>query len=333
MAKRLRLPALVDALEKQYGRPRTAERPEDPLLDHLLVGILSQWTDRERAARAARALADSFLDLNEARVSPLVELAAVFEPHMGKEKAMEAAPAARNALQDVFDGTHGLDLEPLRGRDPDDLKKFLKDLPHTMGGPAAVVSQLAVGEEHLSLSLAEQRVLSRLGALPRASTPQRVRQALEKQVKPADRVKFAWVVGSHAGAVCFGKRPDCEVCFLLPNCPFGAIEVRQRALERKRLEAKRAAEEKRRKEAEEKAARIAARLAAIEAKKKAAEEAKAKRIADQKARAEAAKQKVEAAKKAKAEAIAKKKADAVAAKAAQKAAAKAAAKAKKPAKK
>src|SRR5438105_8612881 len=134
MAKRLKLPAVLEILEKRHGRPRTAERPEDPLLDHLLVGVLSMWVDRERAARAVRALSDSFLDLNEARVSPLHELTAVLEPVFGSgpgSHAAEAALAARNALQDVFDGTHGLDLEPLRGREPDDLKKFLKELPHT----------------------------------------------------------------------------------------------------------------------------------------------------------------------------------------------------------
>jgi endonuclease III len=310
MVRRLKLSDAVEALEKLYGRPRTAERPEDPLLDHLLVGILSRWTDRERAARAARALSDSFLDLNEARVSPLSELVTVLEPHVGKEDSLAAATAARNALQDVFDGTHGLDLEPLRGRDPDDLKKFLKDLPHTMGGPAAVVPQLALGDAHLSLSLAEQRVLSRLAVLPRASTPQRVRVALEKQVKPADRLRFAWAVGSHAGAVCFAKEPACEICPMLPHCPHGDQEMKLRVAERKRLEAKRAADEKKRKELEEKAARIAARHAAAEAKKKAAVDAKAKREADALAKKEALKRQAAEAKKAKADAIAKKRAEA-----------------------
>ena len=302
MAKRLKLPAVLEILEKRHGKPRTAERPEDPLLDHLLVGVLSMWVDREKAARAVRALSDSFLDLNEARVSPLHELTAVLEPVFGSgpgSHAAEAALAARNALQDVFDGTHGLDLEPLRGREPDDLKKFLKELPHTMGGPAAVIFQLALGDRHLALTGPEQRVLLRLGVLPRASTPQRVRQALEKVIKPPDRLHFSWAVGSHAGDICYSKVPACEVCVLLPNCPHGELEMKQRALDRKKEEARRAAEEKRRKEAEAKAARIAAKKAA----EKAAKEAKARAVKEAKAeahraRVEAAKAKADAAKKA-----------------------------------
>ncbi|MFO0932997.1 MAG: hypothetical protein U1E39_09845 [Planctomycetota bacterium] len=329
MAKRLRLPEVVDLLEKAYGKPRTAEQPEAPLLDHLLVGVLTAWGDREKAGRALRALSESFLDLNEARVSPIAELTAVLHPFLGA-KAEEAAHGLRTALQDVYDGTHGLDLEPLRGRDPDDLKKFLKELPHTLGGPAAAVFQLALGTEHLALTVAEHRVLERLKVLPQSPNPQKVRVALEKQVKPADRLAFVWAVGSHAQAVCRAKDPACESCLLLAHCPVGEAEVKRREVERKKEEARRAVEEKKRKVAEEKAAREAAKKQAIEDKKRKLAEEKAARIAAAKAAAEK-KAKAEAEKKAKAKADAE--AQRKAKLEAEKKAKAAAAKAKKPAKK
>jgi hypothetical protein len=309
MAKRLRLAQALEVLGKLHGRPRTASHPEAPLLDHLLVGVLSAEADEERAARAVRTLSESFLDLNEARVSPLAELKAVLEPHLGAAAAKGAADA-RTALQDVFEGTHGLDLEPLRGRDPDDLRKFLKDLPRTMGGPAAAVFQLAVGDERLALSPLENRVLTRLGLLPRASTPARIRHSLEKEVKPGERLRFAWVLGSHAGFPC-QRVPACEQCSLLANCPFGEQEMKQRAIQRKKDEVKRKAEEKRRLELEKKQARIAARIAAAEAKKKEIADAKAARIAAAAAKkAEAARLAKEKA-QAKAAAIAARKAEAL----------------------
>ncbi|HVG93536.1 MAG TPA: hypothetical protein VND21_03750 [Planctomycetota bacterium] len=323
MAKRLKLSEVVATLEKAYGKPRTAEHPESPLLDHLLVGVLSAWVDRERATRALRALSEAFLDLNEARVSPLEEVEGVLHGIVGA-KAPEAASAVRTALQDVFDGTHGLDLEPLRGRDPEDLKKFLKELPHTQGGPAAAVFQLALGDARLGLMAAEVRVLDRLKVLPQSQNPQKVRTALEKLVKPADRLAFVWAIGSHASDVCFAKEPACERCLLLANCPFGEAEVKRREVERKKEEARRALEEKKRKADAEKAARIAARAAAAAAKKKAIEDAKAARIAAAKAAAEKkareAKEKIEAAKKAKIEAIKAAKAEAIKAAKAAKAA-------------
>jgi endonuclease III len=312
MAKRPKLPEVLDVLGKLYGKPRTAEHPEAPLLDHLLVGVLSAWVDRERAARALRVASESFLDLNEARVSPLAELRAVLEPSLGA-KAGEAAVAFRLALQDVFDGTHGLDLEPLRGREPDDLKKFLREMPHTMGGPAASVFQLAIGDSRLALMQTEARVLDRLGLLPKTATAAKARVALEKTIRSADRLPFAWAIGSHAAAVCRAKDPKCETCVLLEGCRFGVEEVKRRVLERKKDEARRAAEEKRRLEAEAKAARIRARVDAAAAKKKAIEDARVARAQAALAKKAAEKAAVEAKRKAaieaaKAAAEAKKKA-------------------------
>jgi len=182
VAKRLRFPEVLSLLEKAYGKPRTADHPEAPLLDHLLIGVLTLWVDRERAVRALRALAESFLDLNEARVSPIAELTNVLHPFLGS-KAEEAAVGLRTALQDVYDGTHGLDLEPLRGREPDDLRKFVRGFSHTQGGPAAAVFQLALGNDRLALMPSEHRVLDRLRVLPQVATPNRVRVVLEKTRK------------------------------------------------------------------------------------------------------------------------------------------------------
>jgi endonuclease III len=312
MSRRLKLPEVLAVLEKAYGKPRTAEHPEAPLLDHLLVGVLSAWADREKAARSVRALSETFVDLNEARVSPLAELSHVLAPWLGA-KAGEAAEAVRLALQDVYDGTHGLDLEPLRGRDPEDLRKFLKDLPHTAGGPATSVFQLALGADRLALMAPETRVLERLRLLPTSAVPQKVRQALERQVKPEDRLAFAWSLGSHAQEVCLAKDPRCEGCPLLEGCPFGAAEVKRLAAERKKEEQRRVEEERRRKIEEAAAAREAARREAAEAKRRAVEEAKARRVAEAKAKAE---QKVREAAAARAE-VARKKAEAVAAKKAE----------------
>jgi len=317
MAKRLKLSEALDVLGKLYGKPRSAEHPDAPLLDHLLVGVLSAWVDREKAGRAARALSESFLDLNEARVSPLAELTAVLEPSMGSHAA-EGADAARTALQDVFDGTHGLDLEPLRGREPDDLRKFLKELPHTMGGPAASIFQHALGDKHLALMAPEARVLDRLGLLPRSATPAKVRQALEKQVKAPERLNVAWSLGSHAGAVCRAKVPACETCVLLPNCKHGEEEMKQRAIDRKKEEARRAADEKRRKDAEAKAARLAERMLKADSKKRAIMQAKANKDAALAAKKAADKVAAQVAKKAKADQAKREKAAAAAKKAADK---------------
>ena len=285
--KKPTLSQVLDLLESLHGLPVFSERPDDPLLDHLLVGVLSVHAGVGKAREALRSLSASYLDFNELRVSPKSEIEQALAPFVAAEKVPQAAWDLRMALQDVYDGTHGLDLEPLRGREPEDLKHFLTKLPNIPGGPAAMVVQMAVGEEHLVLGPLESHLLERLGMLPRAATPHRVRVAMEKQVKAGERLRFAWVTG--AAARMFEKDPELD-----PSHPFVKLLVDCRAKELADRERRRKEEEIRKKaEAKRLALEAAkkARLDAIAQKKREAEEKK-------KAAQEAAKKKREDAAKA-----------------------------------
>jgi hypothetical protein len=264
-------PGLDDALEvlaDLAGAPVHLERLDDPLLDHLLVGVLSQHTSATKAKEALRAISAAYLDLNELRVSGRGEIEKALEEFVAAEKLQAASWDLRMALQDVYDATHGLDLEPLRGREPEDLKHFATRLPNTAGGPAALVFQLAVGEKHLALGPLESRLLDRLGMLPRAATPQRVRQAVERLIKPAERLRFAWVTGATARLFERDFDPAHPFCKLLVECRARELVEREKAA--KAEEVRRKAEEKRL--AIEEAKRL--KLEAIERKKREAEERK-----------------------------------------------------------
>ena len=285
--KKPTLPQVLDLLESLFGLPVHSERLDDPLLDHLLVAVLSAHTSLGKAREALRSISQSYLDLNELRISGKAEIQSALAPFVPAEKLPQAAWDLRMALQDVYDGTHGLDLEPLRGREPEDLKHFLTRLPNTLGGPAAMVFQLALGEEHLVLGPLESHLLDRLGMLPRAANPSRVRVAMEKQVKAGERLRFAWVTG--AAAHLFEKDPELDT-----QHPFVKLLVDCRAKELAEREKKKKLEAIRKKAEEKRLAIEAAkkaRLDAIAQKKREAEEKK-------KAAIEAAKRKKEEAAKA-----------------------------------
>jgi hypothetical protein len=331
--KKPTLAQVLDLLESLHGLPFHSERPEDPLLDHLLVGVLATYSGLSKAREALRALSASYLDFNAIRGSPKGEIQQALAPFVPAEKLAEAAWDLRMALQDVYDGTHGLDLEPLRGREPEDLKHFLTKLPNIPGGPAAMVVQMAVGEDHLVLGPLESHLLERLGMLPRAATPHRVRVALERQVKPGERLRFAWVTG--AAARMFEKDPELD-----PTHPFVKLLIDCRAKELADRERRRKEEEVRKK-AEAKRLAIEAvkkaRLDAIAQKKREAEEKKkaaqdaAKKKREEAVKAQAAKKAAEKARSL--EAQKKKQEAAQEAKKKQQEAAKAAAAAKKAAEK
>jgi hypothetical protein len=294
------LPEVLDVLEKIAGTPMSAERPEDPLVDHLLVGVLGRHAGQEKARQGIRALSEAFLDFNEVRSSPLFEIEEILKPFVPAGTTRKAAWDVRMALQDVFDGTHGLDLEPLRGREPEDQRVFLKDLPNTPGGPASLVFQLALGDDRLALGPRERKLLDRLGLLPRASDAKRLRAAVEKMVPVATRARFTWVTGATAHLYEKGDLPadDPFVQLLVAS---RAKELVEREKERKREELRKKAEEKQRliDEAKRKKAEEADR------KKREAEE---KRKAAQKAKEDAAKKKAAEAEKKRREAEEKKKA-------------------------
>ena len=328
--KKPTLAEALDVLEGIFGAPPQPERIEDPLLDHLLVAVLTPHMGQPAARDALRALSGAFLDLNELRVCGLAEI----EPFLSAVPAASRRQAAwdlRMALQDVYDGTHGLDLEPLRGRAPEDMRKFLKTLPNIHGGAAALLFQAAAGDDVLAFGTLEEHLLTRLGMLPRASSRDRVRAALERQVKAKDRRRFAWLCGAAAHLYEVDFDPKHPFCDLLVRV--NAKELAVREAERKREEARRLAEEKKRLAEEEKQRKAEERERAKAERERARLEAAAKRKAAAEAKA-AAKKAAEEKKRADAKAAAEaKKAAAKAAVEAKKAAAKAAAEAKKAAEK
>lgn len=338
IAKKPTLAELLTVLEALYGPAPRLESAEDPLLDHLLVAVLARHAGVEGARGIVRAVSESFLDFNEARVSPLFELEAVVKPHVPPEAVRQAAWDLRMTLQDVWDGTHGLDLEPLRSITPEEQRHFLKHLPNIPGGAAALVFQVGVGEKHLAFGPLEEHLLRRLNLLPRSATRERVRAALERQVKGAERFRFTWLMGHGAHLHEEEFVPGHPFCDLLVRAKARELvireqerkreEVRQKAAEKRRLiEAERQAKaderariKREREEAQrQRALEIKQRKADAIARKKEAAAAKKKAAADRvKAAADkrkaAAEQKRAAAAKKKAEIKAK--ADAVKAKAA-----------------
>ncbi len=287
--KKPNLAEVLEVLDDLQGKPIHLERADDPLLDHLLVGVLALHAGVGKAKEALRALSAAYLDFNEVRVSGTGEIRTALEPFVPAERLPQAAWDLRMALQDVYDATHGLDLEPLRGREPEDLRHFATRLPNTAGGPAALVFQLAVGEKHLALGPLEHRLLDRLGLLPRAATPARVRQAVERLIKPGERTRFAWVTGASARLFEHDFDVKHPFCKLLVECRAKELGERERAA--KIAEVRRKAEEKRRAIEEAKRLRVEATLQKRReaADKKKAIEVERKRKKDEAVKASLAK--------------------------------------------
>lgn len=99
---------LMAALKKRYKTP--LPKTDRPILELMLYSICLENATDEEAEEAYKRLGTLFHDLNEARVSSISELAAVFNGANAEQKALRI----RSTLQHVFEKHYAFDFETLR---------------------------------------------------------------------------------------------------------------------------------------------------------------------------------------------------------------------------
>lgn len=217
------------------------------LLEHGMYAVLLRYMPGPKAEAALTSMSKAFPDWNELRVSQTQEIADALAPK-GKSKSrvtshLEPARAVRDYLFQVFQETHGLDLEHLR-TDPAGGVKQLAAVPVLGNELAAYLGWIA--EDHaLPVSGGIVRVLDRLGAMTRTSSMKKARAALESLVDPQDALRFGMAVGMVADRWCDARKPTCWECPLLSDCPMGKKVAKDWEAQQKRLAITRAKEEAR----------------------------------------------------------------------------------------
>jgi endonuclease III len=292
------------------------------LLEQGLYAVLQRRLDAKQAERVVEALRKAYVDWNELRVAQAQEIAAHYK--LGAQ-GTAVAEDVRSYLQEVFQRSHGLDLEFLR-EDADATKRFASILPFIGMGTLHYLIWLAQNGE-LPITPALMRVLDRAGLAARVTNVKKARAALAPLVPKGSTLEFSMRMGEVASRWCHVHSPVCHECAIVDDCKYGRkayrewrvaqerMEVqRQRdearlAILRRKDEARRVREEARQRKIDEAAARARAREAARKSKtmavKKAAED---KRLAILRERENAARKREEERLRKLAEAEAKKKA-------------------------
>lgn len=287
-----------------------------PLLDQGAVLILMRHMTQRQAEQSVDSLRGAYEDWNEVRVSQVQEVAAHLRTSSrkkGTELLRDLAPAAgalRDYLQDVFQQTHGLDLE------------FLRDDPAAGGKTIAQLSVLGLtggsfllwvaGGGKVPVHTGLVRLLDRLGLVGRTASMSKARSAIEPLVPPGKEREFTLVFHEIAERWSDPEEPIFMTVEALRECPFGRKAYQERIAQRKREDERRRrddarrvafekkeAERRRREEerAEKRAEAERVRLARERERKKAAD---AKRREVERKKLEAVKQKEAARKKAEA---------------------------------
>ena len=360
------LQALLEEHRPAHPYPKSA--PDGlTLTEHAIYLVLMRFMTENQAEASLKAMRAKLPDWNEMRVSQTQEIAACFRTSSrkkGHELLNDYRPAAlevRLVLQEIFQQTHGLNLDEIREDVPDSAGKFVK-MPRLGPGGAAYIMYLA-GDGQFPMTPDLVKLLDRLGVIPKTTSVKKAEASLAPLIPAGKTLEVAVALHELAATWNDEESPAIDRYKSLQLLPAGkkAFDDRKVAVARAEAAAAKEAErERKRIEAEEKKAKAeqdridrkkelererikkkAEAEAAKEARKKAAEakrkeaerkkvEAKKKREADAKKAAEA-KKKAEAKAKADAKkaAEAKKKAEAKAKADAKKLEAKKAAEAKK----
>lgn len=346
--------ALLDKIEPRYPPAEVVEGFS--LLEQGLYATLRRRLSAGDSKAGVLALRKAYGDWNELRVAQAQEINGVLG--LGP-KGVAVAGDVREYLQEVFQRSHGMELEFLRD-DPQSAQRFVSILPFIGMAAAHHLMWIASGSKDLPVTPALVRVLDRLGLVSRTASVKKARGSVEPLVPEGREVDFVYRLGEVATRWCDARKPVCQECPLVGDCRFGKKAFREWKQQQHRLEVQRAREaarlailqrkeeaRRRREEARErkkaaleaaKRAKEAERRSKIEARKKAREDARLARLrsieeAKKRREAEAARKRAEAeAKKTAARAAAEAKKAAAKKAALKAAAAKKAAKAKKPAK-
>ncbi len=245
------------------------------LLQLGLFSCLTRVLSETQAEKTVRSLVSAYPDWNELRVSQIQEFEQLVDTKNGQQRA-RAAQEIKEYLQEVFQKSHGFDLEFLRA-DINEAGRFVSQLPF-LGSNASHWLLWHASDGQVPVSPSIVRILDRLGLIKRTSSMQKAQELLDKHVPSEMRAEFAVRFGQVIDRWCRPKDPICWECVLVEVCPHGRKVQREWKVQQRRLlQQRKRDEERERKEAEKrrKDEERARKRAEAEQKRRAAESTRA----------------------------------------------------------
>lgn len=193
-----RIKRLYHDLVSKHGKPAAVE-PVDPL-EQLVIGILAIDSTEAKAQAVYRRITQQMVDLNELRVTPALELAAMIGdsvPH-----AADKARRIVEALNAVRRRQDTLDLSFLKQRGRREAREYLESLDGVPRAAAASVVLFSLGGHAIPVDDLTLYVLRKEGAIDTGADAIEAQAFLERHITAAEAPAFTLLlsryVSSHA---------------------------------------------------------------------------------------------------------------------------------------
>lgn len=172
-------------LKKAYHS--TPPRKELPVLETLLYAICLEDSTPDVADKVYERLFHHFRDLNEARVSSISELQAVFQD---QDHSAWRALRLKNALQFAFDSHYAFELESLKRKTAELATKQLNRIVGVSYFARAWLLSHCLGSHVLPVDDRMHAVLVWLGLVDHESQPEQAAESLRGSIRKADAPLF-----------------------------------------------------------------------------------------------------------------------------------------------
>lgn len=242
--------------EVDLRHPYPEEPPEGlALVDQGAVLVLMRYLTEKQAVQSIRALKEEYVDWNEARVSQAQEVASHLKTSSRKKgpaRLIDLTPAARalkEYLQEVFQVTHGLDIEFLR-EDTVAAGKVVSELS-TLGLTGGGYLLWLANDRQVPVHPTLVRILDRLGLIARTTSMKKARASIEPLVPKGKEREFTLCFHEIAERWNDPDQPIYVTVEALRSIPAGKKAYRDRQAQLEREEVRRQRDEERQRKAEE----------------------------------------------------------------------------------
>jgi endonuclease III len=193
-------------------------KPRLPVLDELVLTVLSQHTSDANSGRAFATLKRRFASWEEVVHAPTSEVADTIR---AGGIANVKARRIRAILAAIQEREGSLDTSRLEGLSDTDADAYLRSLPGVGPKTAACVLVFSMGRAAFPVDTHVHRVSARLGLVGGGATAEQAHASLATRVPPELRYEFHAQLVRHGRTVCKPRRPRCSECVLCDLCTSG----------------------------------------------------------------------------------------------------------------
>jgi endonuclease-3 len=204
--KKARALKIIELLEKQYPRAKTALHYSSPL-EILIATILSAQCTDKRVNIVTKSLFKKYRTAEDYANADLAEL----------EQDIRSTGFYRNKAKNIKNAGQML-VERFDSQVPDTMEKIL-ELPGVARKTANIVLSNAYGViEGIAVDTHVRRLSKRLG-LTENTNPDKIERELMQIIPKSHWKRITNLLISHGRNVCMARKPKCDSCILNKLCP------------------------------------------------------------------------------------------------------------------